>query len=31
MFFLGIIVGVAIGFSVQAFFKQYKIVERNKE
>lgn len=31
MFFLGIIVGIAIGFSVQAFFKQYKIVERNKE
>ncbi len=31
MFILGIIVGLAIGFAAQAFFRQYKLVDRDKD
>lgn len=30
MFVLGIIVGIAVAFAAQAFFRQYKLIERNK-
>lgn len=31
MFILGIITGVAAAFATQAFFRQYKLTERNKD
>lgn len=31
MFILGMIAGVACAFTVQAFFRQYKLIERNKD
>ncbi len=31
MFVLGIIVGIAVAFAAQAFFRQYKLVDRNKD
>lgn len=31
MFILGIIVGIAVSFAAQAFFRQYKLVDRNKD
>ncbi|SNV83689.1 Uncharacterised protein [Haemophilus pittmaniae] len=31
MFILGVISGITIAFAVQAFFRQYKLIERNKE
>ncbi len=31
MFILGMIAGVAVAFAVQAFFRQYKLVDRNKD
>lgn len=29
MFILGIFVGIAVAFAAQAFFRQYKVTERN--
>lgn len=31
MFILGIFVGVAVAFAAQAFFRQYKLIERAKK
>ena len=31
MYFLGVLSGNAIAFAAQAFFRQYKLTERNKE
>lgn len=31
MFILGIFTGIAIAFAAQAFFRQYKLIERKKE
>ena len=31
MFILGIFAGVAVAFAAQAFFRQYKLIERKKE
>lgn len=31
MFILGMIAGAAVAFAVQAFFRQYKLVDRNKD
>lgn len=31
MFILGIFTDVAIAFAAQAFFRQYKLVDRNKD
>ncbi|STO71841.1 Uncharacterised protein [Avibacterium paragallinarum] len=31
MFILGMIAGAAVAFAVQAFFHQYKLVDRNKD
>lgn len=31
MFILGIIVGIAVSFATQAFFKQYKLVDRKED
>ena len=31
MFILGMIAGVDCAFAVQAYFRQYKLIERNKD
>lgn len=31
MYFLGVLSGIAIAFAAQAFFRQYKLIERNRE
>lgn len=31
MFILGMMTGATVAFAAQAFFRQYKLTERNKE
>lgn len=31
MFILGMIAGAAVAFAIQAFFRQYKLVDRNQD